>query len=95
MDTQAWKNRRNALEDLEDQKEIIKLIRFVLNENAKHLHPTKADCLIRDVESFIPAIIMHWDDDRLVDGFIAAINWQYTKWQLVNAVAHSDVAHIN
>lgn len=85
MDTQTFKNRRNTLED---QTEIIELIRFVLNENAKHLHPTEAACLIRDVESFIPAIIMHWDDDDLVDGFIAAINWQYTKWQLCDVVAH-------
>ncbi len=76
------------VETLNEQAETIELIRYVLEENAKHLHPQQAASLRRDVESFIPAIISHWDNDELVNDFITAINWQYTKWLWVDVTAH-------
>ena len=73
---------------LQDQAETIAILRYVLEENAKHLHKEQADALRRDVEYFIPRIIQHWEDDELVNGFISTINFQYTKRLWMDVTLH-------
>ncbi|BAZ08247.1 hypothetical protein NIES4071_00520 [Calothrix sp. NIES-4071] len=74
---------------LQDQAETIAILRYVLEENAKLLHKDQASALKSDVESFIPRIIQHWEDDEMVNGFISHINFQYTKRLWMDVTLHS------
>lgn len=71
----------NPEEVLQEQIEAIQIMRYVLEENAKDLHPMQAASLRRDVESMIASIIRNWEDDELVDSMITAIRFAYIKWQ--------------
>lgn len=73
---------------LQDQAETIAILRHVLEENAKHLHKEQAEALRRNVESFIPRIIQHWEDDKMVNGFIGRINFEYTKQLWMDVTLH-------
>jgi hypothetical protein len=73
---------------LKDQAETIAILRYVLEENAKHFDLQQAASLRKKVEYFIPYIIQNWEDDEMVDELIDAINSQYTQQLLIDATSY-------